>query len=320
MVLFTQIDSLLRFKALEDENQTLLGLNALLEQRIEACQQELTQTEAMLETTYDELLHQHVSTARMLSDLIHQRLPRSLQPNDQVDALLSAFCETYGLDEALQQDLHLAATLYNLGKLTWDDHLISTPSEQLSAQERVTYQHYPIMGESLVIALHRLKGVGRIIRHHRERWNGSGFPDRLEGEAIPYGARLLGIAVDFIELQRGMVLPRQVPRPQALSLLRKFAGRIYDPELCQAFVKLCSEKTPELQTGGKAVLALETRQVKPGMILAKDIHSTSGMLLLHEGKRLNQHLLNKLMNLEEAEGTRFTILVYRPGDAEATPE
>jgi response regulator RpfG family c-di-GMP phosphodiesterase len=305
-------ERLQRETSLQQQNQNLQALNATQEQRIEACEQELKQTSEMLETAYDELLHFHVTAARMVADLLHQRLPRHLQTNDQVYALVTAFGETYELDHTLQQDLQLAASLYNMGKLIWDDHLLLTPSEQLSGHERTAYQHYPISGENHLMAMDQLKRAAKIVRHHRERWNGNGFPDRLAGPDIPYGSRLLGLAVDFIELQRGMVLPREVPRPQALALLRKFAGRIYDPELCHDFVKLCVEKTPDLQTGGKAVVSLETRQVKPGMILAQDIHSASGMLLLHEGKRLDQHLLEKLMNFEEIEGRNFTVLVYRP--------
>ncbi|WP_234283559.1 MULTISPECIES: HD domain-containing phosphohydrolase [unclassified Halomonas] len=308
----TQREWMQREMALLEQNQDLIALNAALEQRIEATQQELKQTAEMLDKTYDELLHMHVTTARVIGDLLHHRLPRHLQTNEQVYALVTAFCETHALDHTLQQDLQLAAALYNIGKLTWDDHLLATPSEQLSANERTAYQHYPVSGENHLMAMPQLKRAAKFVRHHRERWNGNGFPDRLEGSDIPYGSRLLGLAVDFIELQRGMVLPREVPRPQALALLRKFAGRIYDPELCHDFVKLCVEKAPDLQTSGKAVISLETSQVKPGMILAQDIYSASGMLLLHEGKRLDQHLMDKLKNFEEIEGRNYTVLVYRP--------
>ncbi|MGP4763562.1 HD domain-containing phosphohydrolase, partial [Klebsiella pneumoniae] len=76
-----------------------------------------------------------------------------------------------------------------------------------------------------------------LIRHHQERWDGNGFPDRLEGVAIPFGARLLKLAVDFIELQRGLVLERRLNRDEALLLIKKYAVRLYDPELCDAFIE-----------------------------------------------------------------------------------
>lgn len=298
------------------QNRELTELNATLEQRVEARTQELKQTADMLDVAFRELRNSYVTATRVFSSLISQRLPARLQTNAKVGVLVQAFAEELGLDEAQQHDLQLAAALYNLGKLAWNDQLIVTPTERLSVQQRETYRRYPATGESLLMALEHMEGAARLIRHHREYWNGNGFPDRLKGEAIPNGARILGLAVDFVELQRGMILPRQVPRPQALELLRKFAGRIYDPSLCKAFVTLCHDKAPDLESHGRPVLALETRQLEPGMILAEDIHSTSGMLLLHEGKQLDAHLIDKFKRLEEAEDRRYTLLIYRDGDSD----
>ncbi|MGR4069236.1 HD domain-containing phosphohydrolase [Billgrantia sp. C5P2] len=295
------------------QNRELTELTATLEQRVEARTQELKQTADMLEVAFNELRQSYVTATRVFSSLINQRLPPRFQTNAKVGVLVQAFAEELGLDETQQHDLQMAAALYNLGKLAWNDQLIVTPTERLSVQQRESYRRYPTTGESLLMALDHMEGAAKLIRHHREHWNGNGFPDRLKGEAIPNGARILGLAVDFIELQRGMILPRQVPRPQALELLRKFAGRIYEPSLCRAFVTLCLDKAPDLENHGRAVLALETRQLKPGMVLAQDIHSVNGLLLLHEGKQLDAHLIDKLMRLEEVEDRRYTVLVYRDG-------
>ncbi|WP_323166890.1 HD domain-containing phosphohydrolase, partial [Pseudomonas bubulae] len=76
--------------------------------------------------------------------------------------------------------------------------------------------------------------------HHQERWDGSGFPDHLKGDAIPFGSRLLKLAVDFIELQKGLILERQMYSDEALLFIRKYAGRLYDPELIEGFVQACA--------------------------------------------------------------------------------
>ncbi|MFP3335475.1 HD domain-containing phosphohydrolase, partial [Pseudomonas sp. SIMBA_064] len=80
----------------------------------------------------------------------------------------------------------------------------------------------------------------RLILHHPEHWDGSGFPDRLKGEAIPFGARLLKLAVDFVELQRGLILERQMNSDEALLYLRKYSGRLYEPALLDDFVDVCA--------------------------------------------------------------------------------
>lgn len=67
------------------------------------------------------------------------------------------------------------------------------------------------------MTLEPMKDAARLILHHQEHWDGSGFPDRLKGEAIPFGARLLKLAVDFVELQRGLILERQMNSDEPCS-------------------------------------------------------------------------------------------------------
>lgn len=261
-----------RLEALTREQNRELGeLNASLEKRAEARSQELGQLAAMLAAANAELERSHIAASQVFSALITQRLPDRLQTNAQIYALVQAFGEAHELDSELKRDLQLAASLYNLGRLSWNDHLLTTPSQRLFAEDQTTYQHYPETGESLLMSLDHLQGAARLVRHHRERWNGSGYPDQLEQDAIPYGARLLGLAVDFIELQRGMILPSELPRQQALELLRKFSGRVYDPDLCAAFIQLCLEQAPDLAVTTAAATAPDSIMHHPDMTLAKGL-------------------------------------------------
>ncbi|GAA0584101.1 HD domain-containing phosphohydrolase [Halomonas salifodinae] len=305
-----------RLEALtQAQNEELLALNADLERRVAARTEELQQTADMLDAAYGELKQSYVITTRVFSTLINQRLPRSLQTNAQVGRLVRAFADDQGLDESLRHDLEMAAALYNLGRLSWDDQMLTTPAQRLYAKQQSEYRRYPEAGEALLMTLEPLQGAARLIRHHREYWNGSGYPDRLRDETIPYGARLLGLAVDFIELQRGMILPRQVSRPGALELLQKLAGRVYDPELCRAFIALCQEQAPDLGLQDARVMTLDTRQVEPGMVLVQDLHSTEGMLLINHGKALTASLIERLIRFEETEGASYTLIV-RPAESE----
>lgn len=299
------------------QNRELAALNESLEQRVAARTTELREVADMLDLAYGELKRSYVTATQVFSSLINQRLPRNLQTNAQVSDLVKAFAETHDLDEELKRSLLMAAALYNLGKMTWDDRILNAPSERLFAADREAYKRYPVTGEGLLMALDYLEDTAKIIRHHRERWNGSGYPDHLKDEQIPYGARLLGLAVDFIELQRGMILQRRLPRDDALTLLKKLSGRVYDPQLCEAFVTLCIEQAPDLGLAGQSVMSLDTRRLEPGMILVRDLHSESGMLLLNEGKQLTRGLIDRLMRFEETEETSYTLWVKLPdGDPE----
>ncbi|MDH4869984.1 HD domain-containing phosphohydrolase [Pseudomonas sp. BN515] len=301
-----------------EQNHRLQELNASLEQRVRDRTAELQQTADMLDLAYDELRRSYVTATEVFSSLLTQRLPGDKQGNAQVIALVRAFAGEHQLAETESRDLAMAAALYNLGKLTWDDHLLNRPSDLLHREERERYCRYPLQGESLLMALEPLHDAGRLIRHHQERWNGTGFPDQLHGEAIPFGARLLKLAVDFVELQCGQVLQRPLPRQEALQFLARYSGRLYDPELCKQFIDLCTRCAPDLLETDPSILAVDTRRLEPGMVLARNLQADSGMLLLNAGKQLSRTLIDKLIAFEASEGARYTLHVRQP-EADAIP-
>ncbi len=303
-------------KLTRKQNEELQALNNSLEDKVRVRTEELQQTADMVDLAYSELRNSYVVTTEVFSSLINRRLPGDRQPNARVIALVRAFAEYFELDSDLARDLSMAAALYNLGKLGWSDDMFHTPSDLMSKDQRLKYQKYPVEGEQLLMALEPLKGAARIIRHHQEKWNGYGIPDRLEAGKIPYGARLLRLAVDFIELQCGLVLERRVPRENALKLIKRYRNRLYDPELADQFLEVCTEVAPDIDSNDPDVLVLDTRRLKPGMVLARNLYAASGMLLLNEGKELTAMLIDKLTAFEagEPDGTQYTLYIKKPDD------
>jgi response regulator RpfG family c-di-GMP phosphodiesterase len=310
-----------RLEALSlEQNQRLQELNETLEQRVMARTAELEQTADMLDLAYEELKRSYVTATEVFSSLVNQRIPKDKQTNTQIIALVRAYAELHGLDAAPSRDLTMAAALYNIGKLTWDDQLLSRPSDLLYKQERERYRQYPVQGENLLMTLEPLQDAARLIRHHQERWDGSGFPDHLKGEATPFGSRLLKLAVDFIELQRGSILERRLNRDEALLLINKYSGRLYDPQLCEQFISLCTELAPDITLADPSILALDTRRLEPGMVLARNLHADNGMLLLNEGKPLTVLLIDKLIAFEASESGHYTLFVRTAEDATLATE
>jgi len=310
-----------RLEALSlEQNQRLQELNETLEQRVMARTAELEQTADMLDLAYEELKRSYVTATEVFSSLVNQRIPKDKQTNTQVIALVRAYAEVHGLDAAPSRDLTMAAALYNIGKLTWDDQLLSRPSDLLYKQERERYRQYPVQGENLLMTLEPLQDAARLIRHHQEHWDGSGFPDHLKGEATPFGSRLLKLAVDFIELQRGSILERRLSRDEALLLINKYSGRLYDPQLCERFITLCTELAPDITLADPSILALDTRRLEPGMVLARNLHADNGMLLLNEGKPLTALLIDKLIAFEASESGHYTLFVRTAEDATLATE
>ena len=297
-----------------DQNEQLKLLNATLEKHVAARTSELQQTADMLDLAYEELKRSYVTGTEVFSLLANLRLPPAKQTNRQIIELVRVYCKLHGLDEGSSRDLTMAAALYNIGKLSWTDSMMSTPSDLLHHNDRERYRGYPKQSESLLMTLDPMKDAARLILHHQERWDGSGFPDRLKGEAIPFGSRLLKLAVDFIELQRGLILERQMNSDEALVYIRQYAGRLYDPELVEDFIQVCATYLSDVTLADPTVKVLTTRDLAAGMILARNLNADNGMLLLNAGKVLNGPLVEKLIAFEAMEGGKYRIFVKVPQD------
>ncbi|TFB45011.1 HD domain-containing phosphohydrolase [Pseudomonas sp. F01002] len=296
------------------QNDQLKSLNITLEKHVAARTAELQQTADMLDLAYEELKHSYVTGTEVFSLLANLRLPPAKQTNRQIIELVRVYCKLHGLDEGTSRDLTMAAALYNIGKLSWTDSMMTAPADLLHHSDRERYRGYPKQSESLLMTLDPMKDAARLILHHQERWDGSGFPDRLKGEAIPFGSRLLKLAVDFIELQRGLILERQMNSDEALVYIRSYAGRLYDPDLVEDFIQVCAAYLSDVSLADPSVKVLSTREVTAGMILARNLNADNGMLLLNAGKVLNGPLVEKLIAFEAMEGAKYSIFVKVPED------
>ena len=302
-----------RLEALNrEQNQQLKTLNATLEKRVASRTAELQQTADMLDLAYEELKRSYVTGTEVFSLIANLRLPKAKQTNRQIIELIRVYSRMHFLDESTDRDLTMAAALYNIGKLSWTDNMMTTPADLLHHSELELYRGYPKQSESLLMTLDPMKDAARIILHHQERWDGSGFPDHLKGEAIPFGSRLLKLAVDFIELQRGLILERQMNSDEALVYIRKYAGKLYDPDMVEDFIKACAEYLEDVTLSDPTVKVMNTRELAAGMVLARNLNADNGMLLLNAGKVLSGPLVEKLIAFEAMEGARYSVFVKIP--------
>lgn len=300
-----------------EQNEELRLLNATLEKHVASRTAELQQTADMLDLAYEELKHSYVTGTEVFSLLANLRLPPAKQTNRQIIELVRVYCKLHGVDEGSTRDLTMAAALYNIGKLSWTDSMMTAPADLLHHNDQERYRGYPKQSESLLMTLDPMKDAARLILHHQERWDGTGFPDRLKGEAIPLGSRWLKLAVDFIELQRGLILERQMNSDEALVYIRQYAGRLYDPDLVEDFIQVCAAYQSDVSLADPTVKVLTTRDLATGMILARNLNADNGMLLLNAGKVLSGPLVEKLIAFEAMEGAKYSVFVKVPEEVEA---
>ena len=140
-------------------------------------------------------------------------------------------------------ELARAAELHDIGKVAIPDSILSKPGP-LSDDEWSFMRRHTIIGERILLAAPAMAGVALLVRSHHERYDGSGYPDRLAGDDIPLGARIIAVCDAFHAMTHPRVYRDPVGARDAIAELQRHAGRQFDPALVAALVATFTEELP----------------------------------------------------------------------------
>jgi len=208
--------------------------------------------------------------------------------------------ETEHFTEAERHALRSAAWLCDLGLIGVPRELLRSfrqKPDELTARERAMLHHHPVYSQTLAALVDSRPDVGETIRYHHERWDGKGYPDGLEGKAIPWTARVLAVAAGFVESGQ---------RKQAASdTVLSQAGTAYDPEAVRLFLKVT-----HMINLPRQVREILLDELESGMMLASGIYSPHGLLLVGEGQTLGAGIIAKLHSHNEVTPINQRLLVF----------
>jgi putative two-component system response regulator len=144
-------------------------------------------------------------------------------------------CDQLGLRQEVQDAIRLGACLHDIGKVAVPEHLLRKPGP-LTADEFEIVRRHPEVGAAILTDIHTWEEVRLVVRHHHERFDGNGYPDRLRATQIPLGARIVGVVDAFDVMRSGR--PYAAPKsPEAiLAELGRERGRQFDPDIVDAFL------------------------------------------------------------------------------------
>jgi len=137
-----------------------------------------------------------------------------------------------------------AALLHDVGKICVPDVLLSKPGP-LTVEEAGIVAAHPVIGAGMFARTIHLRELAPIVRHHHERFDGQGYPDRLAGEAIPLGARIVAVCDIFDALVSHRVYRPAMDFAAARNKMAEWSGSRRDPALVSAFLDLALEKMTE---------------------------------------------------------------------------
>lgn len=290
----------LRLEALTArQNEELREINASLERKV-------AERTAELRSAHEKLKLSFLTSIKIFANLIELREGTLAGHSRRVADLARRIATKMELGPGELQDVFLAGLLHDIGKIGLPDELLSKPVSHMSGDDLGQYRKHPVKGEQSLMALEELRNAARLLRSHHERFDGLGYPDGLVGLAIPLGARILAVANEFDGLQIGIVAPRRLSAEEAKKLIAEGRGRRFDPQVVDAFLEImggAETSTPVTD------LTVPVAALKPGMVLARDLVSRDGVLLLAADYILDENLIRQIRDYARVEGIQLSLLI-----------
>ncbi len=184
----------------------------------------------------EELTALHLRTIEALALAIDAKDHTTHKHLNRVRTFALEVGKEMGLASDELEALRAAALLHDIGKLAVPEHIISKPG-RLTPEEFEKMKIHPVVGAEILERVAFPYAVAPIVRSHHEKWDGSGYPDGLKGDAIPIGARILA-AVDFMD---AMTSDRQyrkaVPTDEALRMMAAQTEKHFDPKVVEVLLR-----------------------------------------------------------------------------------
>ena len=287
------------------QNEELKELNASLEDKVKQRTAEIEQINSFLNLANDRLKQNFLVSIKMFSGLMELRGGAMGGHSRRVAELARRLAAKLGIEGKARQDIFFAALLHDVGKIGFPDALLARPVSRMNGDDFGQYRKHAISGESALMPLEELKDVARIVRSHHERFDGQGFPDGLEGQDIPLGARLLCVVNDYDGLQIGTLSERRMTVDEARAILLQSRGKRYDPQMVNAFVELLDGTVQDVIPERP----VSHPDLKVDMVLSRDLVSREGALLLAADSLLDVALIKQIQDYAYCENHAISIYI-----------
>lgn len=206
-------------KNLEDEVKKQTDQLRKRERQIDLMSQEATQALASAIDEKDEYTNGHSARVSVYSMLLAQALDWDI---DKVE------------------NIRIAALLHDVGKIGIPDSILKKPGK-LSLEEYMEIQKHTVKGAKILHNLTTIPNAEAVAKYHHERFDGTGYPEKLAGTNIPEFARIVSIADSYDAMNSKRIYRNNLPSEEVLLRLKQGSGTQFDPELLEVFLKLIDD-------------------------------------------------------------------------------
>jgi putative nucleotidyltransferase with HDIG domain len=182
----------------------------------------------------------YLATVRALAAAVDAKEPYMRGHSERVAVFARATADKLGLSHEQRTALEMAAYLHDIGKIGISEQILRKPGP-LDAEETATMRHHPLIGANILRPVAFPWPISPVVRHHHERFDGSGYPAGLRGEEIPILARVLSVTDAYEAMIADRPYRKGVTTEDAVAELRRCAGTHFDPRVVEALVAVLAD-------------------------------------------------------------------------------
>jgi putative nucleotidyltransferase with HDIG domain len=199
---------------------------------------------------YMKLRQESQRTIEKMVQMLHKRDLYTGEHSEAVAQLAVKIAQELQLPEDQIELVRLGALVHDIGKVAIPDKILNKPGA-LSPGERALVEQHTVVGYELLKNLEMYREVAPLVKYEHERWDGTGYPERLSAEQIPLGARIIHVADVYHALISDRPYRRAQGRPdhyepaEAVRMIQEMSGRHFDPQVVDALVRVIAAEIQE---------------------------------------------------------------------------
>ncbi len=239
----------------------------------------------------------------VLMDVLQLAIPEAFGRSSRITDIATRIARRLNIKDIWQ--IETSALLSHIGWVILPPEIIQKLYEGLSLndEERHTFEMVPLIGAELISKIPRLEAIASNIAYQEKGYDGSGVPrDKIKGEEIPLGARILRVAQDFDTYKA-----RTRSDKKTMEIMEAKAHQ-YDPKV----LKVLKEMVLGFEEEKEQEIELSVEELEEGMVFVEDVKNLRGQLLIAKGNRVTSPIIERLKNFNRSVGVKEPIKVVLP--------
>jgi putative nucleotidyltransferase with HDIG domain len=186
---------------------------------------------------YQEMEDAYLQTVLSLAKAMDVRDSYTSGHSQRLVDIADRLCQQLGCEPKQVKAIRWAAILHDIGKIGVPDEILRKPGP-LSEDEWEIMRLHPVIGAEIITPVARLSHVVPVVRHHQEKYDGSGYPAGLKGDDIPLGARILAVVDAYAAITDNRVYRPARSHADAVAEIKRCSGKQFDPTIVDHFLKI----------------------------------------------------------------------------------